>query len=70
MFDRAAGTLTHAFADAAATLVELLGSPHDGIRLGAAKSIFEIGSRLREQGELERRIVALEAGAPGMRSLQ
>ena len=62
MIARAVGQLADASAAAVHTLRTLLefGYP-PAVRLGAARSILEIGTKLREAEELERRIAALEA---------
>jgi hypothetical protein len=56
-------TLSATATEAAATLRDLLRreaySP--AIRLGAARSILELGARLREANEIEQRLAALEA---------
>lgn len=51
------------------TLSELLDSETDSVRLGAARSILEIGMRMRQQYVLEKRLSALEAvhGGGGLR---
>ena len=61
MVQRAAGTLTAAATEAIKTLLSLLQSsiPH-AVRLGAARSILEIGMRVREATDLEGRLQALE----------
>jgi hypothetical protein len=61
MVQRASGTLTAAGSEAVKTLLALMkdGSPPP-VRLGAAKAVLEMGARLREAAELERRLAALE----------
>ena len=51
--------------EAAVTLRNLLNAEADNIKLGAARSILEIGNRLREWAELEERIAALEQRIAG-----
>jgi hypothetical protein len=48
--------------EAADTLRALLRAKSRSVRLGAARAILELGTRLRESVELEQRIAALEAG--------
>lgn len=61
MFERALGRLCHASARAAGTLTRLLASSEVAyVRLGAAKSVLELGARLREGQELEERLAAVE----------
>ena len=61
MIASAVGTLAKASTAAAVTLATLLGKEQPpSIRLGAARSILELGSKLRETQELEERIAALE----------
>jgi hypothetical protein len=53
--------LTAATADAVLALHDLVApSSPPGIRLHAAKAILEIGSRLREEGEVLERLTAVE----------
>lgn len=58
---RTAGALTAAATEAVKTLLELLKvtSPA-AVRLGAARSVLEIGLKVREVAELEERMTALE----------
>ena len=58
---RATGKLADAGTKAVDVLLELLDSELHTVRLGAARSILEIGSRLREAVELEDRVHQLEA---------
>jgi hypothetical protein len=61
MVTRAAGTLTAASTEAIKTLLALQQPtiPH-AVRLGAARSILEIGIKMREVADLEERLTALE----------
>jgi len=61
MVERAVGTLTAAMGESAKTLVVLQKEtvPYAS-RLGAARAVFEIGMKLREQTDLEQRLAALE----------
>jgi hypothetical protein len=61
MVDEAVGKLTDASSKAVGTLKALLDSPVDPTRLGAAKAILEIGTKLRAAEELEDRIAQMEA---------
>lgn len=60
MVGRALGRLADAMTEAADTLRSLLAAESEAVRLGAARSTLELGSRLRESVELEKRISALE----------
>jgi hypothetical protein len=61
MVNRAAGTLTAAATEAIKTLLSLQQTtvPH-ATRLGAARSILEIGMKMREVADLDERLKALE----------
>jgi hypothetical protein len=61
MVKRTAGTLTAASTEAVKTLLALQqpAIPH-AVRLGAARSILEIGIKMREVADLEERLTALE----------
>lgn len=58
---RAMGRLANDSVAAAHTLRRLLHAESEAVRLGAARAILELGTRLREVVELEQRIAALEA---------
>jgi hypothetical protein len=61
MVKRAAGTLTAASAEAIKTLLSLQQTTvPPAVRLGAARSILEIGIKMREVADLEERVAALE----------
>jgi hypothetical protein len=62
VMDRATGRLADAASDAARTLRALLDAESETVRLGAARAILELGTKLRETGELEERLLALEEG--------
>ena len=57
---RAVGLLADASSEAVSTLKGLLSAQSESVRLGAARSILEIGNRLRESVELEQRLAELE----------
>jgi hypothetical protein len=61
MVAAAAGTMADGMSSAAGTLKSLLESPSDTVRLGASRAMIELGVKLRESDELERRVAALEA---------
>ena len=62
MVQRTAGALTAAANEAVRTLVDLLKAPQPAaVRLGAARSVLELGMKVREAAELEQRLTALEA---------
>jgi HEAT repeat protein len=64
MFQRTAATLTAAGSEAVRTLLELLKSANPpATRLGAARSVLEMGMKAREFAELEDRLAALEGQA-------
>jgi hypothetical protein len=64
MMQRTAGALTAAGAEAVRALLELLrGARAEAVRLGAARSVLEIGMKAREFAELEERLAALEQQA-------
>jgi len=63
LYSAAMGRLAAVATKAADTLEKLLTSTRDAVALGAARSILELGQRLRESVELEQRIAALERGA-------
>ncbi|HVA46151.1 MAG TPA: hypothetical protein VNH11_07235 [Pirellulales bacterium] len=64
LFSAATGRLVNNAALAADKLVALLDCPQDHVAYAAARTILELGTKLREAGELEQRIAALEGGAP------
>lgn len=61
MVGRAVGHLADAMTAAAATLRKLLSCSALNVRLGAARSLIELGVRIREATELEERVKALES---------
>jgi hypothetical protein len=65
MFQRTAATLTAAGSEAVRTLLELLRSSTSppATRLGAARSVLEMGMKTREFAELDDRLAALEGQA-------
>ncbi len=58
---RVSAMLTSAGVTAAETLVALLAAESDGVRLGAATRILEMGARFRTEEQFEARLAALEA---------
>jgi DNA-binding LacI/PurR family transcriptional regulator len=62
MVNRAVARLSATSTLAADTLRELLKARSETVRLGAARAVLELGSRLREQEDLAERIAALERG--------
>ena len=60
MIDEALGRLSDASAEAVETLRILLAAESENVRLGSARTILELGSRLRESVELEQRISRIE----------
>jgi hypothetical protein len=64
MVQRTAGALTAAGSEAVRALLELLrGARAEAVRLGAARSVLEIGMKAREFAELEERLALLEQQA-------
>ena len=61
MIDAAAGLLAKLATAATATLGKLLKAKSETVRLGAARSILELGLKHHEAGELAARIEELEA---------
>ena len=58
---QAIGMLARISSDAAETLEALMGDDNPPtVRLGAARAILDLGGRLREQGEVEARLTAIE----------
>jgi HEAT repeat protein len=62
---RALGRMADGMAEAADVLRQLLAAKSESVRLGAARSLLELGVKLRESVELEERLRALEARAAG-----
>ena len=60
LFARAVAVLTRLAGKAARKLDKLLDSAHEGIALGACRTVLEAGPRLRELTEMEERLRALE----------
>src|SRR5262249_13032182 len=61
MVRRTSGTLTAAGTEAIKTLLGLLQpSTPAAVRLGAARTVLELGIKMRELAELEKRVAALE----------
>jgi hypothetical protein len=61
MVKRAAGTLTAASTEAIKTLLSLQQATiQNAVRLGAARSILEIGIKMREVADMDERLTALE----------
>ncbi|HUY88693.1 MAG TPA: hypothetical protein VMV10_08160 [Pirellulales bacterium] len=60
LFAAATGRLANAAAKAADKLEKLLESPQDHVAYAAAKSILELGAKLRDAAEIEQRIAQLE----------
>jgi hypothetical protein len=63
MVNRAAGRMADGMTGAADTLRALLQAEGESVRLGAARALLELGTKLRESVELEERLQALEAAA-------
>jgi len=68
MVGRALGKLADAAADAVEMLRKLLKAKADSVKLGAARSILELGNKLRESVESEQRLAALEQSAVSIRA--
>jgi hypothetical protein len=65
MTNRAIGRLVDGMSAAADTLKQLLSAESETVRLSAARATLELGSKMREAGELEARLAALEAAQEG-----
>lgn len=65
MVGRALGTLADGMAAAARTLRDLLEWESGAVRLGAARSLLELGAKLRDSVELEERVRQLEERSAG-----
>jgi hypothetical protein len=63
LFAEAVGRLASLAGRAADTLGDLLASASDMVKLHAAKSVLELGPKLREAGEIAERLDALEREA-------
>lgn len=60
MVQRSLGRMADGMGEAADVLRQLLAAESESVRLGAARSLLELGVRLRESVELERRLAELE----------
>ena len=60
LVDHAVGRLAVSMKDAATVLRRLLKAEGDSIKLGAARTILDLGVSLRDSIELEERLTALE----------
>ncbi len=60
MVGRALGRMADGMSDAAAKLRELLTAESESVRLGAARALLELGTKLRESVDHEERLAALE----------
>jgi hypothetical protein len=65
MVGTALARMTDGMADAADMLRKLLAADSESVRLGAARSLLELGVRLRESVELADRLTAVEQGLAG-----
>jgi hypothetical protein len=63
MLMQAVGKLADASTNAVSTLGRLLDAESESVQLGAARSILELGTKLREATELDQRLRDLEARA-------
>jgi molybdenum-dependent DNA-binding transcriptional regulator ModE len=69
MVQRAAGTLIAAGLEATKTLLALLQPPNTGaVRLGAARTVLEVGVKMREVSDLEERLANLEQDTAARRT--
>jgi hypothetical protein len=60
MLATAVARLTAASTAAATTLLNLLEAESESVQLGAARAILDLGTKMREAGELEERLARLE----------
>src|SRR5262249_9579814 len=65
LVDQAIGRLAATLTAASATLRQLLKAQSEPVRLGAARAVLELHTRLKEAGELEARVAELEAMLAG-----
>jgi hypothetical protein len=66
MLQRTAGMLTAAGLESVKTLITLQQTTNTGsVRLGAARSVLEMGVKVREASELVQRLAALESQVTG-----
>ncbi len=61
MVSQALGKMADGMTAAADTLRGLLTADSEAVKLGAARTILELGNKLRESVELEQRLQAIEA---------
>jgi HEAT repeat protein len=61
MIDSASGSLASTMKKAALTLKKLLDAEGEAVRLSAAKAILDLGLKVAQATELERRVEALES---------
>ena len=66
-YEEALGRLSRATTSAVETLVALLDADAETVRLGASRSILDLGMKLRESVALEQRVAELEGRANGQR---
>jgi hypothetical protein len=64
MVQRSLGRMADGMSNAADVLRALLAADSESVRLGAARSLLELGVKLRESVELEERLRVLEASLP------
>ena len=60
MVSRGLGRMADGMTAAADVLRQLLAAESESVRLGAARSILELGNKLRESVDIEERLAALE----------
>ena len=60
LWDAALGSLSNASLRAVATLVALLDSESDSVKLAAAKCVLDLGTKLRESCDFDTRLAILE----------
>ena len=60
MMNRAMGKMADGMASAADVLVELLSAENESVRLSAARSLLDLGAKIRDTCEFEDRLRALE----------
>jgi hypothetical protein len=60
MIGRALGKMADGMSEGAEVLRQLLKARSETVRLGAARSMLELGVKLRESVEIEQRIATLE----------
>jgi hypothetical protein len=62
MIEQALGRMANSMSEAADVLRDLLKAESESVRLSAARTLLDLGAKLREAVELEERLSSLESG--------